>query len=258
MTGDLDAPTLAPVLGDREVRSYPALLSTESVAMAWAREGAPSGAVVVADYQASPRGRGGLPWTVQPLVGLGFTLLLRPELAPEREGWPYVAALLALYDALDRPGAHLVWPDEVHDSDGTALARLGAYVELGPMRTEWVSLTVLVEEVTPPRAPLLSRLVTALEQRMAAAPEQVLADYLPRCATLGQQRRARLIPMGPGGPEVTGEAVDVLADGALVLLTARGNRVAIPPQNLGLLDEPQAPAEAPERLFGQLSRTKEG
>jgi BirA family biotin operon repressor/biotin-[acetyl-CoA-carboxylase] ligase len=258
MTGDLDAQALTPSLGGRQVRSYPALLSTESVAMAWAREGAPSGAVVVADYQASPRGRGGLPWTVQPGVGLGFTLLLRPPLKPEREGWPYVAALLALDDVLGRPDARLVWPDEVHDADGAPLARLGAYVELGPMRTEWVSLTVLVEAATPPRALLLGRLVTALEQRMAAAPEQVLADYLPRCVTLGQQRRARLIPMGPGGPEVTGEAVDVLADGALVLLTARGNRVAIPPQNLGLLEEPQGPVEAPERLFGQISRTPEG
>jgi len=258
MTGDLDAEALTPALSGREVRSYPALLSTESAAMGWAREGAPSGAVVVADYQASPRGRGGLPWTVRPGSGLGFTLLLRPELAPEREGWPYVAALLALHDVIDRQDAHLVWPDEVHDGGGTPLARLGAYVELGPLRTEWVSLTVLVEHADPPRAPLLAGLVTALEQRMAAPPEQVLADYLPRCSTLGRQHRARLIPMGPGGPEVTGEAVDVLPDGALVLVTARGNRVAVPPQNLGLLEEPQGPVTAPERLFGQRSRTPEG
>lgn len=250
MTGDLDAAALAAVLGDRAVRSYPAVLSTESVAMGWARAGAPSGAVVVADYQASPRGRGGLPWTVQPEVGLGFTLLLRPELAPEREGWPYVAALLGLHDALGHDGAQLVWPDEVHTRDGVALARLGAYVELGPARTEWVSLTVLVEQAQPPRGDLLARLVSALERRMAAPPGQVLSDYLSRCSTLGQQRRARLIPMGPGGPEVTGEAVDVIADGALVLLTAKGNRVAIPPQNLGLLEGPQGPIEAPERLFG--------
>ncbi|MDQ3430792.1 MAG: hypothetical protein M3467_00935, partial [Actinomycetota bacterium] len=71
-------------------------------------------------------------------------------------------------------------------------------------------------------------------------------------STLGRAHTARLIPMGPGGPEVTGEAVDVLADGALVLLTARGNRVAVPPHNLGMLEEPTGPAQPPERLFGQL------
>lgn len=245
MNADLDGPELAAALGDRAVRTYPAVLSTEATAMAWARQGAPTGAIVVADYQASPRGRGGLPWMVRLGHGLGFTMLLRPGLPPEREGWPYVAALLALHDVVGTDDAGLAWPDTVHAPGGAVLARLGAYVELGPSRTEWVSLTVLVEDASPPRAPLLGRLADALEQRLSAPSEQVLAHYLPRCTTLGRQLRARLIPMGPGGPEVTGEAVDVLADGALVLLTARGNRVAIPPHNLGLLEPPAAPVEPP-------------
>lgn len=251
--GDLGPREVAAALADRPVRAYPALLSTEAVAMAWAREGAPSGAVVVADYQASPRGRAGLPWTVRQGQGLGFTLLVRPDLAPEREGWPYAAALLALNDVAGTADSGLAWPDTVQAAGGEALARLGVYVELGPSGTEWLSVTVLVEDARPPRAGLLARLVEALEERLAAPAEQVLADYLPRCTTLGQQVRARLIPMGPGGPEVTGEAVDVLADGALVLLTARGNRVAVPPHNLGLLEEPQGPVEPPEQLLGRTS-----
>ncbi len=250
---DLHEASLAIALR-REVRAYPAALSTEAMAMAWARQGAPTGAVVVADYQASPRGRGGLPWTVRPGSGLGCTLVLRPGLALEREGWPYVPALLALHDTVGREDAVLGWPDEVQSASGGVLARLGIYVELGPGRTEWVAVTMLLEDAEPPRGPLLGRLLTAVESRMAQPAEQVLADYLPRCATLGRQVRARLIPMGPGGPEVNGEAVDVLADGALVLLTARGNRVAVPPHNLGLLEPPEPPVTVPERLFGQLRR----
>jgi BirA family biotin operon repressor/biotin-[acetyl-CoA-carboxylase] ligase len=111
-------------------------------------------------------------------------------------------------------------------------------------------VTVLVEGAAPPRAPLLSRLVEAVERRLDQPVEQVRRDYHPLCTTLGHQRRARLIPLGPGGPEVTGEAVDVLADGALVLRTARGSRVAVPPQNLGLLEEPQGPLDPPEHLLG--------
>jgi len=250
MTSDLHDSQLVQCLGDRPVRSYPAALSTEALAMSWARNGAPGGAVVVADYQASPRGRGGLPWIVRQGAGLGFTLLVRPELAPEREGWPYVAALMGLYDAVGARG-RMAWPDAVKTSAGQVLARLGVYVELGPMRTEWVSVTVLLEEAEPPRGPLLARTLEALEARLAAPAEQVLADYRASCSTLGGQVRARLIPMGPGGPEVTGEAVDVLADGALVLLTPKGNRVAVPPQNLGLLEDPQGPVQPPPRLFGQ-------
>lgn len=252
LSGDVDEAVLTGLLAGRAVRSYPAQLSTEATAMAWARDGAPSGAVVVADYQASPRGRGGLPWTVAAGVGLGFTLITRPELAPEREGWPYVAALLALHDVVGPPGSALVWPDEVRAADGHVLARLGVYVELGPARTDWVTSTVLVEQALPPRGPLLAGLLDAMERRLADPPGLVLTAYLSRCSTLGQQVRARLIPMGHGGPEVTGEAVDVLADGALVLLTAKGNRVAVPPHNLGLLEEPEGPVTIPERLFGQL------
>jgi BirA family biotin operon repressor/biotin-[acetyl-CoA-carboxylase] ligase len=253
--GDLDPAQVSAALGERPVQAYPALLSTEPVAMAWARQGAPSGAVVVADYQAAPRGRGGWPWTVRAGTGLGFTLLVRPELAPEREGWPYVPCLLGLHDILGAQDSTLLWPDTVQAEAGAVLARLGVYVELGPSRTEWATVTVLVEDAAPPRAPLLARLVEAMEARVAQPPEQVLSDYLPRCATLGRHQWARLIPLGPGGPSVTGKAVDVLADGALVLLTARGNRVAVPPQNLGLLEDPEGPVEAPAQVLGQFRTT---
>ena len=58
---DLSAEALAAVLPGRPIRAYPALLSTEADALAWARAGAPSGALVAAAYQAAPRCRAGLP-----------------------------------------------------------------------------------------------------------------------------------------------------------------------------------------------------
>lgn len=248
---DLDAEQVAASLGGRPVQAYPALLSTEPVAMAWARGGAPSGAIVVADYQASPRGRAGLPWTVQLGRGLGFTMVHRDHaLPPEREGWPYAPALLGLHDVLGTAGSGLSWPDAVCGVDGTPLARLGVHVELGPGRTEWVSITVLVEDAPPPRAHLLAALADAVEHRLSQPPQAVLEDYRQRCVTLGRSLRARMLPLGPGGPEVRGDAVDILPDGALVLLTSRGNRVAIPPHDLGLLEEPTGPVEPPERPLG--------
>lgn len=242
--GDLGPTLVTAALGERPVRAYPALLSTEPDAMAWARSGGPAGAVVVADYQAAPRGRGGWPWQVRAGHGLGFSLVLRPDLPPEREGWLYVAVSLGLGDVLAGEDARFEWPDAVSSGSGTApLARLGAYVQLGPHRTDWAVATVLVEDASPPRAPLLARLVEAVEARLAEPADPVLAAYRPRCTTLGRAVRARLIPLGPGGPEITGEAVDVLADGALVLLTARGSRVAVPPVNLGLLEQPEQPEQ---------------
>lgn len=251
---DLGPGPLAAVLGSlRPVRTYPALLSTEAAAMAWAHQGAPGGAVVVAGYQAAPRGRGGLPWRAEAGRGLGFTLLARPSLPPEREGWPYVVGLVGLHDVVGTEDSRLDWPDTVVAADGTLLARLGVQVELGPGRIEWLGLTVLVDAVQPPRAPLLARLVAALERRLGEPPESVLADYLPRCATLGRTLRALLIPVGPGGPEVTGQAVDVDSDGALVMRTEQGRRVAVPPHGFAWFEAPDRPVEPP-RLLGRRVR----
>lgn len=237
---DLAADALAAALQGRPTRSYPALLSTEAVALAWARTDAPSGAVVVADYQVSPRGRGGFPWTVQPGRGLGFSLVLRPELPTEREGWVYSAAVNGLADALEREMAaaevRITWPDEVR-AGGGRIGALGAWVELGPDGVQWSVLNVLVPDVEPPRGPMLAAVADAVEARLAADPNAVLAVYRPRCATLGLRLRARMIPLGPAGPSVSGTAVDLLADGSLVIATDRGNRVAIRPHNLGVLEE---------------------
>ncbi len=253
MSPDLDGEHVALLLGERPVRAYPALLSTESDAMAWARGGAPSGAVVVADYQASPRGRAGLPWEVQPGRGLGFSLVTHPGLPSEREGWPYVAALLAVAEALG--DARLDWPDTVLGAtEERPLAQLGVYVEPGSVGIAWATITVLVLDALPPRAPMLAGLVDGIEARLLDDPDRVLVEFRERCATLGRQVRARLIPMGPSGPEVVGEAVDVLADGALVIRTERGSRVAVPPQDLGLLEDPVGSPEVPPDVRLRLER----
>lgn len=234
---DLSHAIVSASLPGREIRSFPAMLSTEAEALAWARAGGPTGALVVADYQASPRGRAGLPWQVEPGRGLGFSLLGHPRLIPEREGWLYTAAVTGLADVLGDDAA-IRWPDTVHRGpDGPRSAALGVFTELGPKATEWAVVTVLVEDAGPPRTQLLARLVQAIERRCASPPEQVLADYLPRCSTLGRRVHARLLPMGPGGLEATGEAVAVLDDGALALLTAHGNRVAVRPQHLGIIED---------------------
>jgi BirA family transcriptional regulator, biotin operon repressor / biotin---[acetyl-CoA-carboxylase] ligase len=233
LTGDLSAAELEAALPGRAVRSYPALVSTDAEARAWARAGADDGAVVVAGYQASPRGRGGLEWSVG-AESLAFSLVLRPRLPAEREGWLYVVTACAVADVVGRD-ASIEWPDEVW-SDGARAGAAGIHVELGPEGTEWASVTVLLCDAPPPRAPLVGRVVDAIEARYRAPNVPVLAEYLRRCDTIGRRVTARLIPLGPGGAKVTGKALRVLADGALVLETDEGTRIAVRPQNLGVLE----------------------
>ena len=66
----------------------------------------------------------------------------------------------------------------------------------------------------------------------------MLADYGRRCATIGRRVRARLVPLRPGGPHVTGTALRALADGALLIEPDDGRRVAVPPPSLGVLESP--------------------
>lgn len=233
LAADLTAQAIAAVLPDRAVRTYPAMLSTESDAQAWGRAGGPAGGLVVADYQASPRGRGGFEWRVAAGHGLGFSLLLRPSWPPQREGWPYLPSCLALADVVGS-AATLTWPDEVH-CNGQRAAAVGVHTELGPDRVDWAVVTVLVENAEPPRAPLLATVVRAIERRLEDPAETLLEEYRSRCTTLGTRVLARLIPMGPAEVRVEGEAVDCRDDGSLVIEPADGRRVAVPPQHLGIL-----------------------
>lgn len=237
MSNDLSPAALAALLPGRALRSYPALLSTEADAQAWARADAPAGAVVVADYQASPRGRNGLPLRVQAGHDLGFSLVLRPQLQLDREGWPYLTTSWALHGALAGPPTTLHWPDTVVDRlTEQRRAAFGVHAQLGPAGVDWLVISVVVERVEAPRGALLARLVAAVEDALCTPAEQLLEDYRRCCATLGREVTALMIPVGPGGPEVTGRAVDVNDDGALVLLTSRGSRVALRPQHLGRLE----------------------
>lgn len=232
---DLTPEVLVPLLGEREFRFYPALLSTEADALSWARQGAPTGAVVVADYQASPRGRAGFEWTVVPGKSLCFSLVVRPTMKPDREGWLYSTASSGVADVLGND-ATIEWPDGIYLEDRRA-ASVGVHAELGPDVVLWAVVNVLIPEAEPPRGPLLARLVGSIESRVAAPSDEVLRDYLPKLRTIGRNVRARMIPMGPAGPQVKGKAVGSLMDGALLLETPKGNRVAIRPQNLGILEE---------------------
>lgn len=224
---------LAAAFAGRPFRFYPALLSTEADALAWAREGAPHGSVVTAGYQASPRGRAGWEWEIG--EGLAFSVVLRPtpRIPAAREGWLYTVAVSGLADALGR-AARIEWPDGV-TRDEANVAAVGVHVELGPLGVDWAVVNVLVRQPSP-EPELLARIVASIEERLGSSSASVLADYLRRCETIGRDVRARLVPLRPGGPEVTGKAVSSSVDGSLVIMTSDDRRVAVPPPSLGVLE----------------------
>lgn len=244
LVGDLGEDELSRLLPDRPLRAYPAALSSEADALAWARAGAESGSLVVAEYQASPRGRGGIEWTTPVGEGFVFSLILRPESPTMKDGWLYLAACLGIADALEQETS-LVWPEEVWVG-GQRAAAIALQVDDAEKGVQWAVVTVLVERARPPRAPLLARVVQGIEARCAAQMIRVVSDYRKGCSTIGTQVRARLVPMGPAGKEVVGEAVAVFPDGSLVVQTEGGRRAMVPPGTLGILEPASAAALARE------------
>ncbi|MBI2864392.1 MAG: biotin--[acetyl-CoA-carboxylase] ligase [Chloroflexi bacterium] len=98
----------------RQVACYPCIGSTMEVAKQLAREGAPEGAIVVADEQIAGRGRLQRSWIAPPGSSILLAVLLRPRLSdlPKLT----IAASLAVVRAVEETTnltAKIKWPNDV-------------------------------------------------------------------------------------------------------------------------------------------------
>lgn len=225
--------------------------STNDVAAARAREGAPGGLVVVADRQSAGRGRAGRAW-VDPQGGREDASLLVSFLVgvpPTGVTLVPLAIGVAVADALHRQGvdASLKWPNDVlvqtdhleapakcagilaerhEDPTHGGFLVLGVGVDVDWRGTErtgeaagWTSLAeVLGADVD--RWDVLADLMRSLSAWLLDVPRdpsRLLDAYRGRCRTLGLDIRATT----PGG-EIVGRAVALDPDGGLVVDTADG------------------------------------
>jgi BirA family biotin operon repressor/biotin-[acetyl-CoA-carboxylase] ligase len=221
--------------------------STNADLIAAAAAGAPDRTVLVAELQNTGRGRLGRQWTSPPRAGLTFSVLLRPtEVPPRRLGWLPLLAGLSLVRTvrqLTTLDAALKWPNDLLVGPrGAKCAGLLAEVA-GPgavvlgiglnVRTraeelpEGVNATsLLAEGADLRRAALLVALLRRLLADQAAwrssggDPDAVglREDYRAACATIGSPVRIEQ----PGGTSTVATAMDVDADGRLVILDQHG------------------------------------
>jgi BirA family biotin operon repressor/biotin-[acetyl-CoA-carboxylase] ligase len=98
------------------LRFFPAIPSTNTLAMQQADAGAPHGLVCFADRQTAGRGRGAHAWQSPPGSGLYMSVLLRPKIAPADVLWLSLAAGLAVREAVYQITgieADLRWPNDL-------------------------------------------------------------------------------------------------------------------------------------------------
>ncbi len=221
----------------RPLRHYPIALTTESVALAWARqENAPEGSTVLADQEVAPRQRKGPPWQPFPSLGLYFAVVLRPGLPPEGEDLLWLLASLGAAEGIEAAtgvSTRVKWPDDVlvgaRKIGGVKVeAQLGPGAIVSAVLTFRINLNVSSAQLPPEirevatstlietgaqvdRGGMLDAVLGALERRYDDDVPDLLEAYRGRCDTIGQAVRAVLLPRG----EVRGTATGIDDFGSL-------------------------------------------
>jgi len=216
------------------------LPSTNDRARELADAGAAHGEVVVAECQTAGRGRRGRAWASPAGRNLYLSVILRPNLPPQRAPELTLVASVAACDACRKAGveAGIKWPNDLlvggrkvagiltelsAEPDLVHWVVLGIGVNLNsgsddfPADLRGVATSLSIERAQPvPRAlfaaALLSELEQWLDRHAAEGFGPVREAWRERSVTLGQEVR-----VDADGGEIAGVAEDIDASGALLV-----------------------------------------
>lgn len=231
--------------------------STNAEAIRRAGLGATDRSVLLAEYQASGRGRLGRTWTAPPRTQVVVSVLLRPgSVSPTLFGWLPLVTGLAIRDGLVAAGgvdATLKWPNDVL-VDGGKIAGILSEMTTVPAEGDFelrlpalvvgvgINVTLTREQLPVPHATSLAlsggttdrdvvarAVLEALAHRHeqwrrcergsgSTISDELMAEYSAACSTVGAEVRVEL----PGDVVRTGRAARVDREGRLVVVTPDG------------------------------------
>jgi BirA family transcriptional regulator, biotin operon repressor / biotin---[acetyl-CoA-carboxylase] ligase len=235
---------LRPLLSTRDLgqvlHCHDALPSTNDLAKELAEQGAVHGEVVIAETQTAGRGRRGRAWVSPPGKNLYLSVVLRPELPPQRATELTLLASVAACETLREAGIEAVikWPNDLL-AGGRKIAGILTEMAAEPDRVHWVvvglgiNLNAGAEDFPPdlrdeatsaalvrgavlPRAlftaALLARLEEWLERHALEGFAPVRETWRALSGTLGRQ-----VLIATGEAKLTGIAEDIDETGALLV-----------------------------------------
>jgi len=248
----LTASEVKPILSTkwmgRVIHHFHTVDSTNSTAYQLALSGAREGEMVISESQQKGRGRLGRHWFSPPSLNLYLSVILRPKIPPQQASLITLMAAVATADAIEKFSGLLPsikWPNdillrgrkvagllnEIHsEMDRIHFVILGIGVNVNMDEKMFPkeirsSATSLKDEMGQPisRKIFLSRLLEELERWYAIFLEEgdhaVLKAWRERA-----QIKGRSVKVTSFGEAMTGIAVDVDSDGALILETKNGER----------------------------------
>ena len=232
----------------KTIHHFHTLDSTNSKAYQLALDGAEEGEVVISESQEKGRGRLGRQWFSPPFLNLYLSVILRPKIPPHQASLITLMAAVATADAIQKFSGLLPlikWPNdillrdrkiagllnEIHsEMDRIHFVILGIGVNLNldermfskEIRAEATSLKIEMGQAIS-RKIFLQTLLQELEKWytifMKEGSALILKAWRDRAHIKG--RRVKVTSFGKA---LTGVAVDIDSDGALILETAGGKR----------------------------------
>ncbi|HEV2106823.1 MAG TPA: biotin--[acetyl-CoA-carboxylase] ligase [Thermomicrobiales bacterium] len=216
--------------------------STMDEALVLAEQGASEGTIIVADYQTAGRGRAGRPWAVNAGDGLLLSVIIRPEVAPDRLSRLPLLVSVAVAEALEETApvsCQLKWPNDVwiegkkvagilisvhHDADQTPIVIVGIGININAPPDSLPEGATSLAAVTA-RDYDRDNLLEVLTRRLEAAYQQFakhdgvadLGDWRRRAALVGE--RVRIVQ---GHETLIGVYRGIDEGGALLLETPGG------------------------------------
>jgi BirA family transcriptional regulator, biotin operon repressor / biotin---[acetyl-CoA-carboxylase] ligase len=227
---------LEAVDAEAQVRWDDVTTSTNDTAMAMAADGAPAWTLVAAGHQTRGRGRRGRTWEDRPGRALLCSVVLRPELDPDRLGLVSIAGGTAMAEALSAIAdldVRCMWPNDLFVEE----AKVGGVLAESEVAGDLVRHVVVgvgVNVDAPDGVPgaggigevdveaLLGSYLFSLGELMSGL-EEIAFRWAAVSRTLGRRVEATTV----GGDAVRGVAADLDDTGALLVDTDAGRvRVA--------------------------------
>jgi BirA family biotin operon repressor/biotin-[acetyl-CoA-carboxylase] ligase len=231
----------------RDIRVFERTTSTNDVISLLARDGMAEGMVVFAESQTQGRGRLGRTWISPARKGLWFSVLLRPDIAPQTAMQLNIAATTALARAITLQTGivpEIKWPNDILIRGKKVVGILTELsAELDRVKEVILGIGVDVNLDANEFPPELRKLATSLKIEAGHAIDrpalavtilrELDADYdrigrgqfdslaeewQEQCTTIGQHVAIRM-----GERVIRGRAESLDAEGALLLRTQHGH-----------------------------------
>ena len=234
----------------KEMHYFPSVASTNHTAKALAYHGAADGTIVVAEEQTGGKGRLDRMFYSPRGKGIWFSIILRPKFLPHDAPKCTLMAAVAVAEAMKRfkLRAEIKWPNDIlHDgrkltgilTEITAEMGRITYIVIGiginvnmsrdDFPAELRDVAASLAEMNGDELSRVEMLRAVLEEFdelyrevNASGFDEVIRRWKKYNVTLGKE--VRVISAGDDGETFTGKAVDLSADGALIVETAQGRR----------------------------------